>query len=416
LHDPRQSLRYYSGMRKTTAICFLLSGILAFSAPSIASASAAPTGKLRAYWTVQKSPNRSGNGSFHGVGCTGARACTAVGSYSNPSTQAQLPLAASWNGRAWRLQPIPAPAQTSYSELNGVSCPKRTYCIAVGRDVLKSKDSITLAEVWRGRHWQITPTPPLEVSEDNSLEAVSCSSPANCMAAGYTGNQALIEHWDGASWTIQPAPRPEGSTSSLLYGVSCVTRKFCMAAGYYNTGIAFTEIWTGKRWSIRAAEQVPDEDSQFTGVSCTSLVSCTAAGIYGNLSGLDYPLAERWNGKVWAIQPVPHPEGQLDSFLIDVACSTARACTATGRYQTETGPSYSFAEAWNGRTWVLQPTVNPSETINTLDGVACTSPTACTAVGLYAGPESVTRSLIERYSTGRCRHLRHTRRQVTAAS
>ena len=210
--------------------------------------------------------------------------------------------------------------------------------------------------------------------------------------------------------------RPVGSTSSLLYGVSCVTRKWCMAAGYYDVGVAFTEVWNGKRWSIRPAEQVPDNDSQFTGVSCTSRVSCTAAGIYGNLSGLDYPLAERWNGEVWTIQPVPHPEGQLDSFLIDVACSTARACTATGRYFTETGPSYTFAKSWNGKAWVLQPTVNPSETINALDGVACTSATACTAVGGYAGPESVSRSLIERYSVGRCQHLRRARRKVAVAS
>lgn len=403
-------------MRKRTAICFLLSGLLVVSAQSIASASAAPAGKNRASWTVQKSPNPSGNGDFHGVDCTGAKACTAVGSYYNQAANAQLPLAASWNGRAWRRQPIPAPAQTSYGHLNGVSCPKRTFCIAVGSDVLTTKRWITLAEVWRGRRWEITPAPPLESPKDDTLEAVSCSSPANCMAAGSTGDQALIEHWNGARWTIQPAARPDGSTSSLLYGVSCVTRKWCMAAGYYNIGVAFTEVWAGKRWSIRPAEQVPDNDSQFTGVSCTSRVSCTAAGIYGNLAGLDYPLAERWNGKVWTIQPVPHPEGQLDSFLIDVACSTARACTATGRYFTETGPSYTFAESWNGKTWVLQPTVNPSETINALDGLACTSANACTAVGGYAGPESVSRSLIERYSAGPCRHVRRTRRKVAAAS
>jgi len=104
------------------------------------------------------------------------------------------------------------------------------------------------------------------------------------------------------------------------------------------------------------------------------------------------------------------------SFLIDVACSTARACTATGRYFPETGPSYTYAESWNGKAWALQPTVNPSETINALDGVACMSATACTAVGGYAGPESVSRSLIERYSVGRCQHLRRARRKVVVAS
>ncbi len=65
---------------------------------------------------------------------------------------------------------------------------------------------------------------------------------------------------------------------------------------------------------------------------------------------------------------------------------------------TKTGRIYTFAESWNGKAWVLQPTINPSETNNSLSGVACTSDTACTAVGGYAGPESVALSLVERYS------------------
>lgn len=401
MHDPRQSLHYYSRMRSRTAICLCLSGLLAISAQSIASASAAPTRNTRALWTLQKSPSPSGKGDFHDVDCTGAQACTSVGSYYNESAQAEIPLAASWNGRAWRLQPTQVPAGTDHSYLDGVSCAKRTSCAAVGT-ALTSDRSITLAEVWRGKRWKVTPTPPLEPLSSSSLMAVSCPSPTDCTAVGSTDDQALIEHWNGATWTIQRVPRPAGSTSSLLYGVSCVTRKWCMAAGYYDGAVAFTEIWTGKHWSIRPAEQIPGSGSQFTGVSCTSRVSCTAVGIYGNLSSVNDPLAERWNGKVWAIQPVPHPEGQPDSFLIAVSCATVHACAATGQYFTRTGPSYTFAASWNGKTWVLQRTVNPSETINILTGVACTSATACTAVGMYAGEESTTTSLIERYSAGRC--------------
>jgi hypothetical protein len=407
-------------MRNRTAICFLLSGFLTISAQSVAPASAAPTGNTRAFWAVQKSPNPSGNGDFHGVECTGAKACIAVGSYYNNSADARLPLAASWNGRAWRVQPTPAPAQTDDSHLDGVSCAKRTFCSAVGTDVLKSKRWITLAEVWRGKRWQITPTPPLESLLFNSLDAVSCSSATDCMAVGSADDQALIEHWHRARWTIQRAPRPVGSTHSLLYGVSCVTRKWCMAAGFYEPPsggtLAFTEVWTGKHWSIRPAKQIPGSASQFLGVSCTSRVSCTAAGTYGDLASLDYPLAEHWNGKVWTTQSVPHPKGQLDSTLTAVGCSTAHACTAVGEYFTKTGPIYTFAESWNGKAWVLQSTVNPSETNNSLFGVACTSATACTAVGGYAGPESVSLSLVERYSVGRCQDLSRTRRKVVVAS
>jgi len=225
------------------------------------------------------------------------------------------------------------------------------------------------------------------------------------MAAGSTGDQALIEHWSGVKWTVQRAPRPADSKFSLLYGVSCVTRNWCMATGYYRSdsdGIqAFSEVWTGRHWSIRPAKRVPGSASQFLGVSCTSQFSCTAAGVYGDLESLNYPLAEHWNGKVWTTQSVPHPKGQHDSSLTAVGCSTASACTAAGEYMTQTGLIYTFADAWNGRAWALQATVNPSTTNNNLSGVACTSATACTAAGGYAGPGSVALSLIERYSAGR---------------
>jgi hypothetical protein len=280
--------------------------------------------------------------------------------------------------------------------------------MAVGTEVLTEDTSVTLAEVWHGKRWQITPTPPLPLSQD-SLAAVSCSWPADCMAVGYKDQQheLLIERWQGARWTIQSAPTPAGSTHSTLSGVSCVTRRWCMAVGNYaaaSGGIfEFAEIWTGGRWSILPTKEIPDSASDFAAVSCTSQEACTVGGDYGTSEAENYPLAERWNGKDWTVQSVPHPEGQLNSMLNAVACSTAHACTAVGNYFTETGQIYTFGESWNGKTWVLQPTVNPSEQNNSLSGVACTSATACTAVGGYTGPESEPRSLIERYSAGRCR-------------
>jgi len=405
LRDPRQPDRYYSRMRKSLAICLLLSGLLATTALTVAPTLAAPAGNTKASWVVQNSPNPSGNGTFNGVECTSLRACVAVGSFFNPSVNAQLPLGAAWDGRAWSQQPIPAPAQTDTSDLNGVSCVMQTFCAAVGNDILTSKRSVTLAEVRRGNRWEITPTPPLTSVSFNALQSVSCSSPTDCMAVGNEDKQFLIEHWQGANWTIQSAPMPPGSTFTQLYGVSCVTSKWCMAAGYYGSAsagvLAFTEIWNGTQWSIRPAEQVPGKGSQFVGVSCTSKSSCTAVGTVGDLETVNDPLAERWNGKVWTVQPVPHPTRQINNSLTGVGCSTASACTAVGEYFATTGQVITFADSWNGKAWVLQPTVNPSTTNNDLIGVACTSATACTAVGGYAGPGSVSLSLIERYSVGR---------------
>jgi hypothetical protein len=396
-------LGYYSLVHKNLVISLLVSSLLLTGGLSLASASANALGNTRASWTLQKAPNPSGNGGFDGVECSGAKICAAVGSYYDKKAKAQLPDAASWNGRGWKLQRTPAPARTSESELDGLSCAKRAFCAAVGSDVLTSGRWITLAEVWRGKRWQITRTPPLESPKFNALHAVSCLSASECMAVGIANEQALIERWHAGRWTIQRAPRPAGSKNSLLYGVSCVRRhRWCMAAGYYvppsGGTLAFTEIWNGKRWSIRPAKQITGFASQFLGISCTSRVGCTAAGTYGDLGSLNYPLAERWNGRVWTTQHVPRPKGQQDSSLTSVACGTSRSCTAVGDYVTATGPIFTFAESWHGRAWVVQSTVNPSKTNNSLFGVACTSARACTAVGGWAGAGSVALSLIERYS------------------
>ena len=41
-----------------------------------------------------------------------------------------------------------------------------------------------------------------------------------------------------------------------------------------------------------------------------------------------------------------------------------------------------FAEAWDGTTWATQPLAVPSgRNLSSLTGVACTTPTACTAAG-----------------------------------
>ena len=64
----------------------------------------------------------------------------------------------------------------------------------------------------------------------------------------------------------------------------------------------------------------------------TAATACTAVGDYGNSSGNDVTLAERWNGSSWKIQPTPNPTGQAASVLSGVSCTAATACTAVGDY------------------------------------------------------------------------------------
>ena len=111
-------------------------------------------------------------------------------------------------------------------------------------------------------------------------------------------------------------------------------------------------------------------------------------------------LAERWNGRTWRIVPTfkPAPTGP-NANLNGVACTSPSACTAVGnRTLTRT-----LAERWNGVRWRVQPTPNPSGGQNIfLAGVACPAPTVCTAFGLnLTGSGPLT--LAERWTGGRWR-------------
>jgi hypothetical protein len=72
--------------------------------------------------------------------------------------------------------------------------------------------------------------------------------------------------------------------------------------------------------------------------------------------------------------------------LNGVSCSSSTACTAVGTYsyEPEYGEFYDFAERWNGTEWSIQSTPNLKEgtdPLSELTGVSCSSATSCTAVG-----------------------------------
>jgi hypothetical protein len=53
-----------------------------------------------------------------------------------------------------------------------------------------------------------------------------------------------------------------------------------------------------------------------------------------NDSGVDVTLAERWNGSSWAIQSTPNPTGARSNILYGVSCPSTTACTAVGDYKS----------------------------------------------------------------------------------
>ena len=354
-------------------------------------------------WSVLTTPNRgvAPGDNLHGVSCTSASACTAVGAYVTVANPGGVPLAERWNGTSWSVQTTPQPSGI-WTWFRAVSCPSATACTAVGVHLDNQRNGLTLAMRWNGTSWSVQSAPSPIGAKGSSLSAVSCTSPTECTAVGTINLPpgpplTLAERWDGTKWSIQAMPQT--GSNSYLTAVSCPSGAVCIAVGgSFNPTAAPTlaERWNGTTWSVQATPNPSGaQSSQLRAVSCTSATACTAVGDYTDSTGTQRTLAERWNGTTWSIEKTPNPAGATASGLSGVSC-TATACTAVGSYTDSTGTQLTLAERWNGTAWAVQTTPEPSgATAGELSGVSCTSATACTAVGDYTNSTGIQLTLAE---------------------
>ena len=162
-------------------------------------------------------------------------------------------------------------------------------------------------------------------------------------------------------------------------------------------------------WSRQRAAKPVSKDSVLTAVSCTSRKACVAVGYFNNRSGKSLPVVERWNGARafverwngvrWSIQS--NPAGSRPSILNGVSCTSATACTAVGSAPpfVASGPvGAPLVERWDGSRWSIEPTnvfsFGPGFG-GGLSGVSCASRAFCAAVGDWGFPES---SLLGRWN------------------
>ena len=253
---------------------------------------------------------------------------------------------------------------------------------------------MALAEVRHGASWTVEPTPGLPAGATAvTLSGVSCTAADACTAVGSYVNSAeatvtLAESWNGTAWRILATPNPAGSTDSVLQSVSCTSAGACTAVGYYVNSVTETvtlaESWNGTNWTIRATPNpASSPDNELLGVSCTSSRTCMAVGYFIADRGAG-TVAESWNGTSWTIRPTPHPRSDIDASLASVSCTSAGSCTAVGGYATPTQLGKTLAESWNGTAWAIQATPSVAGAHNNyLSSVSCTGAGACTAVGAH---------------------------------
>ncbi len=95
----------------------------------------------------------------------------------------------------------------------------------------------------------------------------------------------------------------------------------------------------------------------------------------------------------WTVETTANPGSHFNQ-LQGVSCTSATACTAVGfDGLNATGGNEArstLAERWNGTSWTVQPTPNTSGASSGIGllSVSCVSATSCTAVG-FAGEKSL---------------------------
>jgi hypothetical protein len=188
--------------------------------------------------------------------------------------------------------------------------------------------------------------------------------------------------------------------NTSLTGVSCPSATSCVAVGWFLGRIPGTsayqnftlaETWNGSTWTIvpSPSPKLPGGGAQLNSVSCTSSTSCMAVGetqVFHVPGGylVPHPFAESWNGSTWSQVATP-ALANSGASLNGVSCTSPSSCMAVGNEGTPKNPTlFTLAESWNGTAWrflTTPPPLTPGGTA--LSTVSCASPSTCMAAGYY---------------------------------
>lgn len=375
------------------SVTLICTALLLITGPPVASTPA---------WHVvdgRAMPDPPLDNAIFGVSCPSSGSCVAVGQEGNRSFQETL-VQTLVNG-TWRVTPSPmTPSPFVVDSLTGVSCRSRGACSAVGSamDVTGTRER-TLVETRRNGTWVTVPSPDT-TSALNSLSGVSCASATSCVAVGQYGSPGsqgtLVETLSNGTWRRTPSPEAaQPYVVNFLNAVSCSAPAHCVAAGFAATPDAMEsrtliETFAGSTWRVTPSPDTGAAINQLFGLWCTSSTSCVAVGDSGTI-GSQRALVETLSGGAWKISPSPGTKPGLD-VLLSAWCGHS-SCVAGGYAMNLAGTeAKTLIESRVDGSWEISPTPNTTSPLNEFNGFSCN--TACYAVGL-SGTDNAQKALIE---------------------
>jgi hypothetical protein len=255
------------------------------------------------------------HGALYNVNCASASFCVATGVF-NDMADYNPGLLEQWNGTSWTALPAPAPSNVGtdgaflYVNPYSAACASATACQVVGSYDDTSGHQRALIDSWNGTAWSANEGP--EPNDHGSgadqfaqLEWVSCPSATSCVAGGEyvnTGGRevALLDSLSAGTWTGAAGPQPSNgapvaSEGSILYTVDCPTVSYCVASGNYEVpgsqNAPLLETYSAGTWTATEPPE-PNDVSTASGafayaksVACYGPSSCAFTGTYKNTSG-----------------------------------------------------------------------------------------------------------------------------------
>jgi hypothetical protein len=212
-----------------------------------------------------------------------------------------------------------------------------------------------------------------------------------------------VQSFTTLGWRDENVFNPPSSWKAALNGVSCFSATACTAVGTNTSQSPATTLAVGKtsNWKVQVTPNpVGATESRLEDVSCPTASFCMAVGSYLNGAGVRQPLAERWNGTEWAIAPTPLPAGATGGQLEGVSCSSPASCTAVGSYVAGSGANLPLAEQWGSEAWSAEaPPVPAGAGKALLHDVSCAG-SECWAVGESEEAGKGSTALVERRTSG----------------
>ena len=277
----------------------------------------------------------------------------------------------------------------------GTTCTSSSSCVAVGFDL--GSQPLTLAgdpSSWGTGQVRVLGLGALlnQYGDGSVLLSVTCTSSTSCVAVGEDGNdQPLMLTGDPATWPASHARQVTFGGAlgggGFLQSVTCTSSTACVAVGGDGNGQPFALVGNPATWTAAQVHEMQlapalGEGGSLASVTCTSSSACVAVGRDRHR----LPIVVSGDPSTWAGGQVR--EISLGSAfgwggsLRSVACTSSSACVAVGG----DGHSQPFMLAGDPSTWSnaqaneikLDGTFGAS---GALLSVTCTTSSSCVAVG-----------------------------------